>query len=230
MIAGVTADESETLARRVHARPRRVVVLLTVVAPTIRGARKRCREIEDDVMRMLPTLLLACTIAGPMTVAAQERETAGTNPSDSTLAVRVRTALIENEATKASQIQVETQDGVVQLSGFVDSELAQEAALKAARSVPGVREVHNGLDVRAADRTAGQAAKDGVIEGKVKAAIAKDEGLAAASDINVEVNDGVVQLSGFLPSLEQKNRARDVAARVGGVRDVRNNIALEGAE
>jgi hyperosmotically inducible protein len=178
-------------------------------------------------MRKLPTPILASFIIIPTITSAQDRDTAEANASDATLTARVKAVLIDNAATKASRIQVDTKDGIVQLSGFVDSQMAQEAALKAARSVPGVREVHNGLDLRAADRTAGQAAKDGVIAAKVKAEIAKDEGLAPASDINVEVNSGVVQLSGFLPNLEQKNRARDVAARVSGVRDVRNNIALE---
>lgn len=61
-----------------------------------------------------------------------------------------------------------TRNGVVQLSGFVDSVMEQEAALKTARSVPGVREVRNDLDLREADRSAEQAANDGVIEAKVK--------------------------------------------------------------
>jgi hyperosmotically inducible protein len=178
-------------------------------------------------MTRLPTVILAFVIVAPVVLAAQDRDTAESRASDAVLTARVKAALIDDEATKARQIQVETSNGVVQLSGFVDSEMDLEAALKVARSVPGVREVNNGLDLRASDRTAGQVSRDGVIAAKVKAEIARDEGLAAASDINVEVDGGIVQLSGFLPSLEQKNRARDAATRVKGVRDIRNNITLE---
>jgi hyperosmotically inducible periplasmic protein len=184
-------------------------------------------KFEVAAMMRLPTLILASIVLTPAILSAQDRDTTETQASDAALTARVKAALIDHEATKARQIQVETSSGAVQLSGFVDSEMDVETALKVARSVPGVREVNNGLDLRAPDRTAGEVSKDGVIEAKVKAEIARDEGLATASDINVEVDAGIVQLSGFLPSLEQKNRARDAATRVSGIRDVRNNIAVE---
>jgi hyperosmotically inducible periplasmic protein len=178
-------------------------------------------------MKTWPTLVLASMIATPLITLVQARDTAEDRASDAALTARVKAALMDNEETKANDIQVETRNDVVQLSGFVDSVMTQEAALKTARAVPGVAEVRNDLDLRSVDRTAGQASKDGAIEAKVKAEIAKDEELASASDLNVEVNGGIVQLSGFVPSLEEKNRARDAATRVGGVKDVRNNIALE---
>lgn len=178
-------------------------------------------------MRTLSILALAWMIASPVAALAQDPDTTGSRASDAALTARVKAALIDDEETQARQIQVEARNGVVQLSGFVDSVMEQEAALKTARLVPGVREVRNDLDLRGADRSAEQAANDGVIEAKVKAEIAKDEGIASANDVNVEVNGGVVQLSGFVPSLEEKNRARDIASGVSGVRDVRNNIALE---
>lgn len=172
-------------------------------------------------MRALSILVLASMIAGPGPALAQERA------SDAALTARVKAAVLDDEETKGKQIHVETRNGVVQLSGFVESVMDQEAALKTARSVPGVKEVRNDLDLDEADRSAKQAAKDGVIEAKVKAEIAKDEGLASANDVNVEVNGAVVQLSGFVANLEEKNRARDIAGAVSGVKDVRNNIALE---
>jgi hyperosmotically inducible periplasmic protein len=178
-------------------------------------------------MRTLSILALAWMIASPVVALAQDRDTTGTRASDAALTARVKAALIDDEETKARQIQVETRNGVVQLSGFVDSVMEQEAALKTARLVPGVREVRNDLDLREADRSAEQAANDGVIEARVKAEIAKDGAIGLANDVNVEVDGGIVQLSGFVASLEDKNRARDIASEVGGVKDVRNNIALE---
>jgi hyperosmotically inducible periplasmic protein len=177
-------------------------------------------------MKALSIFVLASMIASSATAIAQDRDI-GARADDAALAARVKAVLIEDRDLQGRQIQVETRNGVVQLSGFVDSVMAQEAALKTARSVPGVREVRNDLDLRETNRPAGQAAKDSVIETKVKAEIAKDESLAAADDVNVEVDAGIVQLSGFVPSLEEKNRARDIVSRVSGVKDVRNNIALE---
>jgi hyperosmotically inducible protein len=183
--------------------------------------------VEKLTMKALSIVVLTSLIINPATALAQDRDVGGTRADDAAVTARVKAVLIEDEDIQGRQIQVETRNGVVQLSGFVDSVLAQEAALKTARSVPGVREVRNDLDLRENERSASQAAKDGVIEAKVKAEIAKDEGLASADDVNVEVDGGIVQLSGFVPSLEEKNRARDIASGVRGVRDVRNNIALE---
>jgi osmotically-inducible protein OsmY len=46
-------------------------------------------------------------------------------------------------------------------------------------------------------------------------------------DVNVQTFKGVVQLSGFVNSRDQKNRAGDLAKRVEGVQEVRNNITVK---
>ena len=60
----------------------------------------------------------------------------------------VRNALIADSSTKAHQINVETQEGVVQLSGFVDNAAAKSAATNVAKSVTGVKDVKNELSVK----------------------------------------------------------------------------------
>lgn len=147
--------------------------------------------------------------------------------SDAGLTASVKTALIRNKDTKASQINVETEQGVVQLSGFVDSQQSRDAAETTAKNVAGVKEVQNKLMIRDADRSTGQAADDIVIAAKVKGEIAGKAGLGTAADVNVEVNSGVVELSGFVPRMDQKTKAGEVARRVGGVKDVHNNIELK---
>lgn len=67
---------------------------------------------------------------------------------DSVLTAKVKAALIENDDTKAHQINVETKQGVVQLSGFVDSSSAKAAATSVAKSVTGVKDVKNELSVK----------------------------------------------------------------------------------
>jgi osmotically-inducible protein OsmY len=44
--------------------------------------------------------------------------------------------------------------------------------------------------------------------------------------VKVDTFKGTVQLSGFVNSTEQKNRAGDLAKKVDGVREVENNITI----
>jgi len=46
-------------------------------------------------------------------------------------------------------------------------------------------------------------------------------------DVGVQTFKGVVQLSGFVNSRDQKNRAGDLAKNVSGVREVENNITVK---
>lgn len=144
---------------------------------------------------------------------------------DTALTAKVKAALATERFVQARDIEVETRDGVVQLSGFVDSEAARTAAVMRARSVNGVAEVRNDLSIRTDDRPAAQPVADNVIAARVRDSLGNVK-LADGSDVNVEVSEGVVQLSGFVMSVEEKARAGDAASSVAGVRDVENHIAL----
>ncbi|HEY0942829.1 MAG TPA: BON domain-containing protein [Steroidobacter sp.] len=145
--------------------------------------------------------------------------------SDVALTTKVKAALASDRAIQARDIEVETRDGVVQLSGFVNSEGERNAALLRARSVDGVAEVRNDLSVRTDDRPARGPVADTVIAARVRDSLGNVK-LAEDSDVNVEVSEGVVQLSGFVKTVEEKAQAGDAASRVAGVRDVENHIAL----
>ena len=67
---------------------------------------------------------------------------------DSMLTASVKTKLVEDSTTKAYEINVGTQKGVVQLTGFVDSTTMKTRAGELARSVEGVKEVRNDLEIR----------------------------------------------------------------------------------
>ena len=47
------------------------------------------------------------------------------------------------------------------------------------------------------------------------------------NDVNVVTFKGVVQLSGFTNTKDQKNRAGDLARKVEGVKEVKNNITVK---
>jgi hypothetical protein len=72
----------------------------------------------------------------------------------------------------------------------------------------------------------GEYVDDSVITTKVKAAIFNESSLKVA-EINVETFKGAVQLSGFVSSQANINRAVDVARGVGGVTSVKNDMRLK---
>ena len=67
---------------------------------------------------------------------------------------------------------------------------------------------------------------DSVITTKVKAAIFDEPSLKSA-EINVETFKGVVQLSGFVSSSANINKAVEVARGVNGVKSVKNDMRLK---
>jgi hyperosmotically inducible protein len=67
---------------------------------------------------------------------------------DATVTAKVKAALIEDSTTKASEINVDTHEGTVQLNGFVESPAAKARAAELAQTIEGVRSVENNLDVK----------------------------------------------------------------------------------
>ena len=72
----------------------------------------------------------------------------------------------------------------------------------------------------------GEYIDDTAITAKVKSAILGESTLKSA-EINVETFKGVVQLSGFVNSQADINKAVEVARRVKGVKSVKNDMRLK---
>jgi osmotically-inducible protein OsmY len=72
----------------------------------------------------------------------------------------------------------------------------------------------------------GQYIDDSAITAKVKAAILGEPGLKVA-EINVETFKGVVQLSGFVSSQDDIEKAIKLARGVNGVKAVKNSMQLK---
>jgi hyperosmotically inducible periplasmic protein len=73
------------------------------------------------------------------------RESAGEYARDKEIAARVKTRLYADPTTKGTEIEVQSLRGVVQLSGFVDSQSARNRAGDLASTTPGVVQVYNNL-------------------------------------------------------------------------------------
>lgn len=74
-----------------------------------------------------------------------ERRATGEFVDDAAITARVKTALIKSDKVNANSVNVDTYRGVVQLSGFVESEAMMREAGQIARGVDGVTTVRNDL-------------------------------------------------------------------------------------
>src|ERR1041384_8407682 len=72
-------------------------------------------------------------------------------------------------------------------------------------------------------QSTGERIDDRADSSRVRKALA-DDTQYKYGDVSVQTFKGVVQLSGFVNSRDQKNRAGDLAKKVDGIRDVENNI------
>ena len=103
--------------------------------------KKRNMFIGYLVLIMLVATFAACA-------SSPKQESTGEYVDDSVITTKVKSLLAEDDFLKSFQISVETRKGIVQLSGFVDSQNAINKAGQIARSVKGVKSVKNNLIVK----------------------------------------------------------------------------------
>ena len=80
--------------------------------------------------------------------ATKTRESTGQYVDDSMITAKVKAAILDEPRLKSLQIEVTTYQGVVQLSGFVDSVQSAQLAGSVAGTVGGVTRVTNDLVVK----------------------------------------------------------------------------------
>ncbi|HEU5435994.1 MAG TPA: BON domain-containing protein [Telluria sp.] len=76
------------------------------------------------------------------------REGTGEYVDDAVITTKVKAALAGDPAVKATEVNVETFRGMVQLSGFVSSPEARQRAIEIARGTNGVRGVKNDMVIK----------------------------------------------------------------------------------
>ena len=87
--------------------------------------------------------LALVSVVGCASTAKQEGT--GEYVDDTVITAKVKAAIINEPSLKATEINVETFKGVVQLSGFVSSRAAESKAVEVARNVKGVKSVRNDM-------------------------------------------------------------------------------------
>ncbi|HEV2851175.1 MAG TPA: BON domain-containing protein [Thermoanaerobaculia bacterium] len=165
---------------------------------------------------------LACcalAIAGCSSTMVPEK----TRDLDSAISSKIDESLEDSADVKARQVNIQTHEGVVYLTGVVDSEDARREAGRIAWRTAGVDGVVNDLTV--GERTVGDWVDDTLISSRLKAQLIADTGVRA-SDIDVSSSQGVVTLIGRVRTSAMKQDAERIARGIKGVTDVHNELVV----
>lgn len=99
--------------------------------------------------RVLLSAFVACTLAaGSGCAVTRGQSTPGEYVDDAAITTKVKAKFAGDETVSAMAIQVETLQGVVQLSGFAKSQTEKDRAAQLARSTEGVKSVKNDIVVK----------------------------------------------------------------------------------
>ena len=174
--------------------------------------------------------------------------------TDPGITTAVKTKLAADDTVKAYRIDVDTKDHVVTLTGAVDTAAARERAVQIARATEGVTNVVDNLTVSpgvtpttgvddplqkkaseaadSAQKKAGDAAErtgevitDAAITTAVKTKLLADTSVSGLK-IDVDTTDGVVTLTGAVPTAAEKNRAMELTRETKGVKSVRDKLKV----
>ena len=139
--------------------------------------------------------------------------TASITPTDIRLRDNVVRQLDWSPEVDASAVGVAAKDGVVTLTGFVDSFTGKLAAERVVKQVRGVRAVANDIIVRLpVDRTDADIAHDAAQALQLRPGI--------ADNVQIVVHSGHVTLTGTVEWLFQNEQAEHAVRHVRGVRGV----------
>ena len=101
---------------------------------------------RNIVIHFLVLLMLIATFAA--CASTRTHESTGEYVDDSVITTKVKSLLAADDFLKSFQISVETYQGAVQMSGFVNSQKAVDKAAEIVMSVKGVKSLKNNLIVK----------------------------------------------------------------------------------
>ena len=145
------------------------------------------------------------------------------DPADTQISLAIERSLADDQSVDANELQVTTVKGVATLSGKATNLLMAQRAVEIAGATKSVLSVVDEIDVQPLARPDFEIRKD------LTAALMIDPALNSYK-LNVDVDDGVVNLAGTVGSWTEKYRAAEIARGIRGVRQVQNHITVDRAE
>jgi hyperosmotically inducible protein len=158
--------------------------------------------------------------------------------SDVGITTAVKSKLAADDTVKAYQINVDTKEGVVTLTGEVPSQAAKETAVQITRATDGVTSVVDNLTISmaGADRGAGDAtaatagrvgdvASDAMLTSSIKTKMLADADVGGLK-IDVDTKDGVVTLTGNVKTAAERDGALRIARDTEGVKSVVDRLKI----
>jgi hyperosmotically inducible periplasmic protein len=156
---------------------------------------------------------------------------------DAWLTAKVQSKFFGSDLVKGRDITVDSADGVVTLSGSVESPTERDEADALARSTNGVKDVHDDLTVEVSPASAhlnpvqtlpqpNRVSADDWITTRVRARFFIDP---RVKNMNVEVStaDGIVTLRGQVDDVNAKAAAESIASHIAGVKQVKSELTVK---
>jgi hyperosmotically inducible periplasmic protein len=144
---------------------------------------------------------------------------------DAWITTKIRIALMTTDGAGRNAVKVDTEHGKVTIHGTVDSEAVKDKAEATVRTVGGVTEVRNLLQVVKESNQKSVKAADKDVKEAVEKSLKQDKNLEG---IKVKsVDDGLVFLDGSTTNLTHELRAIEVAYAIAGVRQVDSGIVTK---
>lgn len=169
-------------------------------------------------------VLLGAGAAGGYKVGTDERSV-GQIWDDATITAKVKTELAKDAQVKARRIDVDTVDQIVTLTGMLESQKEVDRAVQIAKKVSYVKEVRNYLQI--GDKTIGQSLDDKVIGTRIKTKLIGNYEILSLN-IDVDVDNRIVTLTGIVNNQKQKDLALDIARKTPGAVKVIDNMKIRG--
>ncbi|MGX9462055.1 BON domain-containing protein [Shewanella sp. A14] len=183
-------------------------------------------------MKKTTLSVLTSIVLGSMAFTANAAQDWQDDAKDAWIDGKAETTLLLNTNLNSFDINTDVKDGNVTLTGKVDRSVDKSLAAELIRSLDGVNDVNNELTVmeRESDKDTDDLAES-LTDSKV-ATVVKTRLLFSAdvsgTDIDVDVENGVVTLEGTVSSDAERDLAVTIAKNTNDVKDVVDELRITG--
>ncbi|OGT09863.1 MAG: hypothetical protein A2X77_04650 [Gammaproteobacteria bacterium GWE2_42_36] len=160
---------------------------------------------------------------------SETMETVGQAANNALITTKIKAKMVKDNLVSPFKVGVTTKgDGNVYLSGTINTQMEYERAITLTNSVEGVNNINTSkLQIKKSD----QPMKDIWMTSKIKGKILQEK-LFGDKDIeywnvNVEINEGVVYLYGWVENDQQRMNIINIAKNTDGVTDVKDKLMVQ---